>query len=63
MADVGFSEGTQDSVANRVHERIGVGMAVQTLGMGYFHPAKDTFSAFHQCMNVVTSAHMNHAAG
>jgi hypothetical protein len=61
MANVGFPQSSQDGVANRVHQGVGVGMSIQPLGMGNLNPSEDEFSTFDQRVNIVTATHMNHA--
>ncbi len=61
MTDVLLAQRAEHRVADRVHQRIGVRMAVQTFRMWNLHAAKDELTSRDQLMNVVTDAYMNHA--
>ncbi len=43
-----------------MQKHIGVGVAFQAFGVGYFHPAQNELAAGHQRVNVLTNANMNH---
>jgi hypothetical protein len=60
MSNIGFAQGSQDGIANGVHQDIGIGVAVEALGMGNFHATQDKASAFNQGVDVITDADMNH---
>src|SRR5436190_11891544 len=60
MADVFFTERSEDGVANRMHERVRIRMAVEPFGVRNFHAAEDEFASGDQLMNVVTNANVNH---
>ena len=47
-------------VANRVHERVCVRMAVQTLRMRDLDAAEDEFASRDQRVDVIANAYMNH---
>jgi len=46
-----------------VHERIGIRVAVESLGVGDVHAAEDEFAAFDKLMDIVAYANVNHAKG
>src|SRR5260221_6342210 len=60
MADVCFAQRAKEGVADGVHERIGVGVAVEAFGVRDFDAAQNEFAAFNQRVNVVTNANVNH---
>ncbi len=60
MADVLLAERAEDGVANRVHERVGVRMAVQTLGVRNLDAAEDEFASRDQRVNVIADANVDH---
>src|SRR5208282_1588746 len=61
MADVRLAERAEKRVANRVHERVRVRMAVQAFGVRNLDAAEDEFASRDQRMNVVANANVNHA--
>ncbi len=61
MADIRLPQRAEHGIANRVHQGIGIGMALQTLGMGDFHPAQYEFPSLDQGMHIIADANMNHA--
>jgi hypothetical protein len=60
VPDVAFPQRAQDGVADGVHERVGIGMPVQALAVGDFHPAQDQLASLRQRMHIVTNSSMNH---
>jgi peptidylprolyl isomerase len=60
MADIGFTHGSKDGVANGMHENVRVGVPLQALVMRNFYSAQDQFAPRHQRMNVVANANMDH---
>src|SRR5581483_7047292 len=60
MADVRLAHRAEQRVANRVHERVGVRMAVETFGVRNLDAAENQFSSGDQFMNVITDANVNH---
>ena len=60
MADVRLAERAEDGVANRVHERVRVRMAVQALGVRDLDAAEDEFASRDQRVNVIANANVNH---
>jgi hypothetical protein len=60
MTDVRFPDRAQDGVANRVHQDVGIRMAVEPFGMGDQHTAQDEWAPLHQGVNIVTNANVNH---
>ena len=61
MADVLLAERAEDGVADGVHERVGVRMAVEAFGVGNLHAAEDEFAPRDELMNIVANANVNHA--
>ena len=61
VADVRFAKRAEKRVANCVHERIRVRMAVETFGMGNLNAAEDEFASRDQRVNVIANANVNHA--
>ena len=61
MADVRFAERAEERIANRVHERVRVRMAVQALGVRNLDAAEDEFASRDQRVNVIANANVNHA--
>lgn len=62
MSDVFLPERTEDGIANRVHERVRIGMAIETFRVRNFNAAENEFSPGDQLVNIVTDSNMNHAA-
>ena len=62
MADVRFAQRAEERVANGVHERVGVRMAVEALGVRNLDAAEDELAPGDQLMNVIADANVNHAA-
>src|SRR5277367_5599313 len=62
MADVRFAERAEERIADGVHERVGVRMAVETLRVRNLDAAEDEFASRDQRVNVVADANVNHAA-
>ena len=60
MADVLLAQRAENGVADRVHQRIRVRMAVQPFRVWNLHAAQDELASRDQLMNVVTDAHVNH---
>src|SRR6266849_9960264 len=60
MTDVLFTQRAKEGITDGVHQHIGVGMAVQPLGVRDFHPAQNEFAVFDQWMDVITNPNMNH---
>src|SRR5258706_14015179 len=60
MANIRFAHRSQNCIADGVHEKIGIGMAIQTFVMGYVPSPKNQLSPFHEGVNVVTNANANH---
>ena len=60
VADVRFAERAKERVANGVHERVGVRMAVETLRVRNLHAAEDEPAPGDQLMNIVADANVNH---
>ena len=61
MADVRFAQRAEERVANRVHQRVGVRMAVEALGVRNLNAAENELASRDQRMNVIANANMNHA--
>src|SRR5207237_10932563 len=61
-ANVPFAQSPQDSVANRVHEHICIGVSIQPFGMRNFHAAQDQFASRDQLMHIISNTHMIHWA-
>jgi hypothetical protein len=62
MADVRLAERAEERVADGVHERVGVRMAVEALRVRNLDAAEDKLAPGDQLMNVITDANVNHAA-
>src|SRR5271163_498101 len=62
MADVRFAKRAEERVADGVHERVGVRMAVETPRVRDLDAAEDEFASRDQRVNVVADANVNHAA-
>ena len=62
VADVRLAQRAEKRVANRVHERVGVRMAVEALAVRNLDAAEDELAPGDQLMNVITDANVNHAA-
>ena len=60
MADVRLAQCAEECVANGVHQRVGIRMAVQALGVGDLDAAEDEFASRDQRVNVVADANVNH---
>lgn len=61
MADVFFANGPENSIANRVHQRVRIRMAVEPFRVRNFNAAEDELPPGDQLMNVIADANMNHA--
>lgn len=60
VANVRFAEGPQNRVANRVHQHVRVGMALETFGVRDFNATQHESASGDQGMNVVADACVNH---
>jgi len=60
MTDVLLAERAENGVANRMHERVGVRMAVQALGVRNLDAAENEFASRDQRVNVIANANVNH---
>jgi len=61
VADVLLANRAQHCVADGVHQRVGVRMAVEAARMRNLHAAEDELAPGDQLMNVITDANVNHA--
>ena len=61
MADVLLADRPEHGIADGVHERVGIRMAVQTLRMRNLDSAQDELAPGNQLMNVIANANMYHA--
>ena len=60
MADILLAERAEDGVADGVHQRVGVRMAVEALSVRNLHAAEDELAPGDQLMNVIADANVNH---
>jgi len=60
LADVSLPKRSQQGVADGVHERVGVGVSLETEAMGNLHAAEDQLASRRQRMDVITDSNMNH---
>jgi hypothetical protein len=63
MADVRFTNGSENRIANGVHERIGIRVSVQSFAMRNFDAAQRQFASRDKDVNVITDADMDHVFG
>ena len=63
MSDVPLAQRTEHGIGNRVQERIGVRMAVETFAVRNFNAAQNEFSALDKPMDVVADADAVHGRG
>jgi len=61
MPDVLFTQRAEDGVADGMHQRVCVRVAVEAFGMWNLNAAKNEFSSRDQLMNIVADADVNHA--
>ena len=61
MADVLLADRPEHGIADGVHERVGIRMAVQALRVRNLDAAQDELAPGDQLMNVIANANMNHA--
>ena len=54
-ADVAEARGTQQGIANRMQQNVGIAVAQEALLVRDIHPADDALAAFHQFVNVKTN--------
>ena len=62
VADVFLANRAQHRVADGVHQRIGVRMAIETFRVRNLHAAENELAPGDQLMNVITNAYVNHAS-
>src|ERR1022692_1388616 len=60
VANVRFAQRAEERVANGVHQRVGIRMAVETFGVWNLDAAEDEFASRDQRVNVVADANVNH---
>src|SRR5436190_22012412 len=62
LSNNALAQGPQQRIADGMPQGIGVGMAVQTLGMGNIDAAQNELAACNQRMHVVTNPNTDHSA-
>ena len=61
VADVGQAEGTEDGIGDGVAEHVGIGVAVEAVGVRDFDAAEDQRAVFRELVDVVADAgHRDH---
>ena len=61
MTNINLAQSAQDRIDDRVHEHIGIGMAIKAFAMRDVHSTQDEFAPWNKRVNIVTNANMNHA--
>jgi hypothetical protein len=59
-ADISFSSGTEQGIAEAMNENIGIGMAFQPTVMINCHAAQDQRPPLDQSMNIVSLSNPDH---
>ena len=54
-ADIAEARGTQQGIANRMQQHVGIAMAQEALLVRDIHPTDNALAAFHQFVNVKTN--------
>ena len=62
LANIAFSNCTQNRVANGMHQHIRIGMSVQTFAVRNFHAAQNKASSFDERVNIITDSNVSHCA-
>ena len=60
MPDIGLPDGSQNRIANGVHQDIRIGMAVQALRVRYLDTAEEELATLDQPMDVIAYTDMVH---
>ena len=60
VADVHLSDGSEDGVANGVHQDVRVGVSQQTRGVRDFDASQNEFSAGSEGVNIVANSNVKH---
>jgi NAD(P)H-dependent FMN reductase len=60
MTDVRLAQRAEHRITNRVHENVGIRVAVETFRVRNFHAAQNELAPLGQLVNVITYAHVNH---
>src|SRR5436190_5440279 len=60
MANIALTQGAENRVTDSMHQHVGIGMSLETLGMRNINTAQNQLPALHQGMDIVTNSNFYH---